>query len=70
MTDSEYEEAYREALLCIWGAKIEEPQINADGERFCCVNEMALTDIQVFEFAWGPRIADQIKGERNLLSNY
>ena len=67
MTDSEYEEAYREALLCLPDADVGGPQAGPTGERICYVNRMALTDHQVFELAWGPRIADQIRRERESL---
>lgn len=66
MTVAEYEEAYREALLCIPNnLKIGKTRLNSDGTWLTQINNREYTDYEVFVLGWGQRIAEQIKAECN-----
>ena len=61
VTRDEYEEMYREALLCIPTPRDGEPYIGPDGERRCRIAGIPLKDSHIFEWGWGPEIARWIE---------
>jgi hypothetical protein len=65
MTDQEFEDAYREALVCLAdvGHVVTAP-IGTDGARVCIVDGRPLTDYEVLKLWWGQQIADQMRRER------
>jgi hypothetical protein len=65
VTDHEFEDAYREALVCLAdvGHVVAGP-IGTDGSRVCIVDGQALNDYAVLNLWWGKKIADQIRHER------
>ena len=64
MTDEEYEDAYREALLCLSEiAHVGQP-FGRGGVRICSVDGCLLDDDQVLERWWGKRIAQKIQRQR------
>ena len=62
LTDTEYEDAYAEALLCLAddGYAVGEPFINGTGARYCMVDDRKLTDREVLELWWKTDIARKI----------
>ena len=65
LTDTEYEDAYAEALLCLAEDEhaVGEPFINGidgAGVRYCMVNDRKLTDREVLEMWWKANIAREI----------
>ena len=65
MTDEEYEDAYREALLCLSEiADVGQP-FGRHGVRICSVDGFLLDDYQVLERWWGKRIAREIQRQRH-----
>lgn len=71
MTNEDYEDLYREALLCIGQQGIFEPPFfQDDGIRMCKVNGALLGDQEVSERWWGKKIANHINSEhRKTLDN-
>jgi hypothetical protein len=64
MTDEEYEDTYREALLCLSEiADVGQP-FHRDGTRVCSVDGCLLDDHEVLERWWGKRIAWEIQRQR------
>lgn len=65
MTEHEFEDAYREALVCLAdvGHVVAGP-IGTDGSRVCIVDGQPLTDYAVLNLWWGKKIADQIRSQR------
>jgi hypothetical protein len=66
MTDLDYEDVYREAVLCLrQTCAVGEPFWKADGSRVCEVCGQLLSDDEVLERWWGKSIAGLIKYVRN-----
>jgi hypothetical protein len=67
LTEEEYEDAYREALLCLAedGHDVGAPFIAANRRRICLVDGRTLDDHQVLELWWGSDISCQITEGRN-----
>jgi hypothetical protein len=65
MTNQEFEDAYREALVCLAdvGHVVTGP-FGTDGTRMCMVDARPLCDYEILELWWGKKIADQICCER------
>ena len=65
ISDAEFEDAYREALLCLADAGhfVGQPE-RAEGVRVCVVDGAALRDYEVLELWWGEEIAGQIRCAR------
>jgi hypothetical protein len=62
MSDEEYEDVYREALLSLSEAlSVGEPFIAGTGKRVCSVGGVLLEDQQVLERWWGEEIVQQIR---------
>jgi len=67
MTDGEYEDLYREALLCLGQIlEVGSPYRTPDGTRVCSVDRVLLDDGQVLERWWGKSLARKIKGQRRV----
>ena len=67
LSNEDYEDAYREALLCLREiAYVGEPYRTATGTRSCQVDEAYLDDYQVFTRIWGDQVGDRIRRERSL----
>ncbi len=65
MTDEEYEDLYREALLCLGEIlEVGRPFGRPDGIRVCSVDGVLLDDDQVLERWWGKSLARKIKSQR------
>ena len=65
MTDEEYDDLYREALLCLGEIlEVGSPFVRPDGIRVCNVDGVPLDDDQVLERWWGKRIAREIQRQR------
>ena len=65
LTVEEYEDVYREAVLCLQEiADVGEPFRRPDGIRLCDVDGTLLDDGEVLERWWGKPIADSIKRQR------
>jgi hypothetical protein len=65
LTIEEYEDVYREAVLCLREiADVGEPFRRPDGIRVCDVDGTLLDDGEVLERWWGKPIADSIKRQR------
>jgi len=64
MTDEEYEDAYREALLCLSEITDVGQPFGRGGVRICSVDGCLLDDDQVLERWWGKRIAREIQRQR------
>lgn len=61
MTDEEYEDSYREALLCLSEAvSVGQPFVGPSGKRVCEVGGVVLDDEQVLEHWWGKEITEDI----------
>jgi hypothetical protein len=62
LTDTEYEDAYAEALLCLAddGRVVGAPFYNGSGARYCMVDGRKLTDQDVLELWWEKDIAREI----------
>ncbi len=61
MTDDEYEDAYREALLSLGErTKVGTPLIGPNGTRVCNIDGKPTEDREVFELLWGKRVASRI----------
>ena len=65
MTDEEFEDAYREALLCLSqvGYCVGEPEV-VNACRVCMIDGKYLNDYVVLKLFWGKEIAQQIRRER------
>jgi len=65
MTDAEFEDAYREALVSLAdaGRNVVQP-VGTDGDRVCVVDGKALRDYEVLELWWGKEITDTIRKQR------
>ena len=65
MTDEEFEDAYREALLCLGevGHRVAEPEI-VNASRVCVVDGKPLNDYQVLNLFWGKEIVEEIRRSR------
>ena len=65
LTNEEYEDAYREALLCLAEEHhVGTPFSNGGGRRMCLVDGRILRDSDVLELWWGPQIASEIMADR------
>ena len=65
MTDEEYDDLYREALLCLGEiVEVGSPFGRPDGIRVCSVDGVPLDDDQVLERWWGKSLARKIKSLR------
>ena len=62
MTDAEFEDAYREALLCLGqvGHRVGEPGV-VNASRVCMIDGKYLNDNEVLKLFWGKEIARQIR---------
>jgi hypothetical protein len=65
MTDEEFEDAYREALLCLSQEhrRVGKPEI-VDANRVCMIDGKYLNDYEVLKLFWGKEIAQQIRRSR------
>ena len=65
MTNSDYQDIYRETLLCL-GQELEigAPFLQSDGTWGCHIGDRLLTEDQVLELWWGPVIAARIRRDR------
>ena len=64
ITDEQYEDLYREALLCLGEIlEVGSPFGRPDGVRVCSVDGVLLDDDQVLERWWGS-LAKKIKSQR------
>ena len=65
MTDAEFEDAYREALISLadTGRTVGQP-IGSDGGRVCIVDGKPLSDCEVLELWWGKEITESIRRQR------
>jgi hypothetical protein len=62
MTDDEYEDSYREALLCLAETvSIGKPFVDHGGKRVCFVDGVPLDDDQVLERWWGKELAEEMR---------
>lgn len=59
MTRDQYEASYLEALYSIPVFQTSQPYL-VGGERFVLINGVSCSDFQVFERAWGSRVASEI----------
>jgi hypothetical protein len=66
LTDTEYEDAYTEALLCLAddGHAVGTPFYNSAGTRYCMVDARQLTDAAVLLLWWNSNITRQILKDR------
>jgi hypothetical protein len=61
LTGDEYEDAYREALLCLSRVvSVGAPFVNENGSRNCTVNAKILDDEAVLRLFWGETITAEI----------
>jgi hypothetical protein len=62
LSDAEYEDVYREALLCLAddGRIVETPFYNGNGVRYCLVDNRKLTDEEVLKLWWHEDITRKI----------
>ena len=65
MTDAEFEDAYREALVSLAdvGRTVGQP-LGFDGGRVCIVDGKPLSDYEVLELWWGKDITETIRRQR------
>ena len=68
MKNDAYEQAYNEARAVLHrrGKIVGKPTVSSDGRRVCRVDQLALTDWELFKDAWGERLAEEILHERDV----
>jgi hypothetical protein len=62
MTIEQYEDVYRETLRCLSEQySVDEPSMDASGNRVCRIEGVPLNDDEVLERWWGAEIRDDIR---------
>ena len=61
LTFEEYEDIYRETLLCLAEQfSVGDPFVNPSGNRLCMIGGFPLNDDEVLKRWWGDEIGDEI----------
>ena len=70
LSDSDYEDAYAEALVCLAddGHSVSQPFFNSTGTRYCDVDGQKFDDEQVLQAWWQDEITQQILEGRTRVS--